>query len=126
MMEVPGSKENVEHYHVEKNKLMAKLFGAGNRACSLQLRAGETGGARASWRVHAGRHAPHGSKGRDARFASGFECALRYFARGSDEFAGEHGSHENAAAPGSDLGGTVRRLATCVPSQACGFERRCC
>src|SRR5712664_4175234 len=126
MMEVTGSKEIVEHYHAEKNNLMAKLFGGGNRSCSFQLRAGKAGRARASWRIHAWRHEPRGGKRRDARFESGFECAFRYVARGSDEFAGEHGSHENAAAAGSDLGSAVRRLASCVSSQARRFERQHC
>ena len=99
MMEAPGSKENVEHYHAEKTNLVGKLLGSGNRSCPFQLRAGKAGGARASWRIHAGWHAPRGSKRRDARFESGFECSLRYIARGPDEFTGEYGPHENAAAP---------------------------
>jgi hypothetical protein len=41
MMEVPGSKENMEHYHAKKDNLMAKRFGGGNCSCPCQFRAGE-------------------------------------------------------------------------------------
>src|SRR5213078_2421844 len=75
--------------------------------------------ARAS-RLHAGRHAPRRGEGRQARSELRHGHTYNHASRWSDEFAGAHLAHENAAAARPDLDGASRWLAAGVSPETRG------
>src|SRR5437016_9713020 len=119
--------QNEHHSNHQSNRHLRNAFAGCERSPrprKTSRRRGETDAdaARAS-RIHAGRHAPRGGEGRQARSELRHGHAYNHAPRWTDEFAGAHLAHENAAAAGPDLDGAPRWLAAGVSPETRGRGR---